>query len=114
MAKGVPIKRKVVSITDNLFIGSHKTNRERPSGPSGPVGHGAIATGPSGPQGPSNSSDTVPDLRDYELMKLRILQEELERRVKKYEKTIDFYQYSLILIIVLLMIKMIVDSSKKS
>jgi len=101
MAKGVPIKRKVVSITDNLFIGSHKTNRERLSGPIGP-------------QGPTNSSDTAPDSRDYDLMKLRILQEELERRVKKYEKTIDFYQYSLVLIIVLLMIKMIVDSSKKT
>ncbi len=97
MVKGVPIHRKETNLFDSLFIGSHKTRNE----------HLTTET-------PTSSSQPQQyDNRDFELMRLRILQEELEGRMRKYEKTIDFYQYSLILIIVLLMIKMIVDEVKK-
>lgn len=89
MVKGVPLKKET-NLFDNLFIGSHKTHNE----------HLTVKT-----EEINNNS--------YELMRLRILQEELERKMKKYEKTIDFYQYSLILIVVLLMIKMIIDEAKK-
>lgn len=87
MVKGVPLKKES-NLFDGLFVGSHKTHRVSEH---------------------LTEPETSNDNRDYELMRLRVIQEELERRMKKYEKTIDIYQYSLILVVILLLIKMIVD-----
>lgn len=87
MVKGVPLKKES-NLFDGLFVGSHKIHRVSEH---------------------LTEPETGNDNRDYELMRLRVIQEELERRMKKYEKTIDIYQYSLILVVVLLLIKMIVE-----
>lgn len=90
MAKGVRLFPKDnTRKKNNLFMGEHKVVQ--------PIREHLTAS---------------PDNTNMELMRLKLIQEELERRMSRYEKTIDFYQYSLVLIVVLLMIKLIIDGKK--
>jgi len=103
MVKGVPITKRTYRRAE-AFAANDSEESVGPVGPIGPIGKSSPVVQVSRPS---------PDSRDYELMRLRLWQNELERKIKKYENTIDIFQYSLILMVVLLLIKTIVDSSKK-
>jgi hypothetical protein len=89
-SKGVQLKTPK---KNSLFIGSHKTVQNEQ-------------------EDLDSESDPEYEQNTIKLLKIELLQQELERRLARYEKNQDVLQYGLIAIIVLLLIKLIIDTSK--